>query len=477
MRKVSLFLVALLALSATVLVGCTPEKLIVSGDFYVQADDPRDDDYYLGSVDLTDEPNMPIDYVDADYVLWNVDTVFSSGRTVPFDWTISKTGADPETSAPRIWQKGSDRASVKMELDGSRFGLIFDASVGYNNNDGVGITTWTAQKSCLMATDWSGEGEGEGEGETVPVITDQPDTLTANVGDPVEFTIVATGGNLHYQWQDNGIDITPNEHSGGVNTATLTIYSVGEINEGAYRCRVWNSQGSVYSNPAILTVTGGSIDDTTPPVITLNGASTIYLSVGGSWVDPGATAVDNVDGTIAVTKNGTVNTSVSGTYYVTYTATDAAGNTGTATRTVIVGNDTEPTGAVRMNYTFNLAGRLQMEFIQDSATLQECMSIYGGFPSGKTWSDVQYLGTMFMAGTNPLLYVESNVGDGAKSIELYNGSFANGWSARAVPYLKLKGSDTRYFFNTGKVAGYNNRSKMSRSDGDNYDLALYFYKG
>ncbi|MFA6228350.1 MAG: immunoglobulin-like domain-containing protein [Patescibacteria group bacterium] len=352
MRKVSLLLVGLLALSAIGLVGCMPEKFIVSGDFYVQADDPRDDDYYLGSVDLTDEANMPVDYSDADYVVWNVDTVFSSGRTIPFDWTISKTGADPETSAPRIWQKGSNRAGVKMSLDGSRFGLIFDAAVGYSNSEGVGITTWTAQKSCLMATDWSGEGEGEGE--AVPVITNQPDSLTANVGQQVQFTVGATGGNLKYCWQDNGIDITPNQYSGGVNSATLTIYSIGEINEGAYRCRVWNSQGSVYSDPAILTITNGSTGDTTPPVITLNGASTIYLSVGGSWVDPGATATDNVDGNLTskINVTGTVNTAIAGTYHLTYTASDNSGNQASVTRTVIVGS-IAPTSDLTIALTWN----------------------------------------------------------------------------------------------------------------------------
>ena len=42
------------------------------------------------------------------------------------------------------------------------------------------------------------------------------------------------------------------------------------------------------------------------------------------------------DGGETVTASGTVDTSVAGTYSITYTATDAAGNTGTATRTVTV---------------------------------------------------------------------------------------------------------------------------------------------
>ena len=40
--------------------------------------------------------------------------------------------------------------------------------------------------------------------------------------------------------------------------------------------------------------------DTIPPVITLNGSSTIQLNVGDSWTDPGATATDETDGDITV---------------------------------------------------------------------------------------------------------------------------------------------------------------------------------
>ena len=78
--------------------------------------------------------------------------------------------------------------------------------------------------------------------------------------------------------------------------------------------------------------------DTTPPVITLNGSSTIQLNVGDTWTDPGATATDDTDGDISssITVSGTVDTSTVGTYTLTYSVTDAANNTNSTTRTVIV---------------------------------------------------------------------------------------------------------------------------------------------
>ena len=50
--------------------------------------------------------------------------------------------------------------------------------------------------------------------------------------------------------------------------------------------------------------------------------------MGSTWTDAGATA----DGGETVTSSGTVDTSTVGTSTITYSATDAEENTGTATR-------------------------------------------------------------------------------------------------------------------------------------------------
>ena len=69
--------------------------------------------------------------------------------------------------------------------------------------------------------------------------------------------------------------------------------------------------------------------DTTPPVIVLNGSSPVNLTVGDTYTELGATATDNIDGDISgsiVIGGDTVNTSVAGTYIVTYNVSDTAGN-------------------------------------------------------------------------------------------------------------------------------------------------------
>ena len=86
------------------------------------------------------------------------------------------------------------------------------------------------------------------------------------------------------------------------------------------------------------------LDDSVLPVITLNGSSSISLKVGEVYNELGAKASDDKDGDITakIITTGTVNTAVAGTYTITYTVSDAAGNVGTATRTVTVTAATVP---------------------------------------------------------------------------------------------------------------------------------------
>ena len=93
-----------------------------------------------------------------------------------------------------------------------------------------------------------------------------------------------------------------------------------------------------------LFISGCSKDDTEAPVITLLGNNPMTISLNTTSVaDPGATAEDNEDGTVSVSSDwsSVVNVNLAGTYTVTYSATDAAGNVGEDTRTVIVKNDAD----------------------------------------------------------------------------------------------------------------------------------------
>jgi len=89
------------------------------------------------------------------------------------------------------------------------------------------------------------------------------------------------------------------------------------------------------------------IPDTTAPVLTLLGSTSIDLTVGDSYTDAGATANDDIDGDITlniVIGGDVVDTATVGTYVITYNVQDAAGNPAIeVTRTVNVSAVPVPT--------------------------------------------------------------------------------------------------------------------------------------
>lgn len=115
-----------------------------------------------------------------------------------------------------------------------------------------------------------------------------------------------------------------------------------------------NVSNAATSTPGVPS--GGATDsasstpaDTLPPQITLLGADPAMLHIGDTYSDPGVTVSDagspnigyvmSMDGGATTTPDlFQLDTSTSTTHLILYSATDQAGNVGTATRTVIVEN-------------------------------------------------------------------------------------------------------------------------------------------
>jgi hypothetical protein len=135
---------------------------------------------------------------------------------------------------------------------------------------------------------------------------------------------------LHYQWSFDGAPVA---------NATNTSFSVTNLHlpNHTVSVQITNLYASLSTN-AVLTV-----QDTIPPVITLNGNNPLILELGGGFVDPGAMATDLCAGAVGVIVSGVVNTNAVSTNLVVYKATDGDGNTNTATRTVIIRDTTPPT--------------------------------------------------------------------------------------------------------------------------------------
>ena len=163
---------------------------------------------------------------------------------------------------------------------------------------------------------------------TVPVITLLGDTtVTIEVG--------AT-------YTDSGATAADN-YDGDLTSSIAIVNNVDTSTVGTYT--VTYNVSDTTGNAAVSVTRTVNVVDTTVPVITLLGDTTVTIEVGTTYTDSGATAADNYDGdltsSIAIVNN--VDTSTVGTYTVTYNVSDTSGNAAdSVTRTVNVVDTTAP---------------------------------------------------------------------------------------------------------------------------------------
>ena len=141
---------------------------------------------------------------------------------------------------------------------------------------------------------------------------------------------------LHEDFSDPGATAT-DDRDGAV--AVRVSGSVDSDRAGEYTLTYSAADAAGNSASAARTV---RVVDDIPPVVTLNGEAEMSISYRDAFADPGATATDDPDGALPVTVTGTVESGRIGEYALTYSATDAAGNSAEATRTVRVVDDVPP---------------------------------------------------------------------------------------------------------------------------------------
>lgn len=120
--------------------------------------------------------------------------------------------------------------------------------------------------------------------------------------------------------------------------------------------------------------------DPNAPVITLIGESPVYVKANTVYIDYGATAQDGVDGNITslITVDNPVDTTIPGTYTVTYSVIDSSGNPALEmTRTVIVDGEVpvitllgSPDLVLEQFYQYTDAGASATDDIDGDITIQ-----------------------------------------------------------------------------------------------------------
>ena len=239
-----------------------------------------------------------------------------------------------DTTLPIITLLGEDPVTIEV---GSTY--TDDGATATDNYDGnltasivtvnpVDETTVGAYTVTYNVTDANGNAAVEVTrtvnviDTTIPVITLVGDaTLTVEVGDT---------------YTDAGATATDN-YDGNLTASIVTVNPVDTDTVGAYT--VTYNVTDANANAAVTVTRTINVVDTTLPVITLLGDATVTIEVGTTYTDDGATALDNYDGvlTSSIVEVSTVDTTVVGTYTVTYNVTDANGNAAIeVTRTVNV---------------------------------------------------------------------------------------------------------------------------------------------
>ncbi len=289
---------------------------------------------------------------DRELILINLDTtgpVFDGlvdGQTIPFPALEANTqgGAciDPVASG---LVSATDDSGTAVEIN--CFNAEGDDICNFVGDTGLSVPVSNlvadpgpSPMTCV-ATDTSGNFT------SVNVFVDVRDTtaplFTSTAPDPTVVTAGATTGTAQVTLENGfaAADVDGVDPSPAITCATSTgLTSSDPLPAGAnaVTCRATDASGNF--SEAAYTV---RVDDVTHPVVTLTGASPQTIEAGTPYVELGATATDNVGvvGGVSIDASAVV-TGMTGTYFVTYTASDAAGNTTTAIRTVNVVDTTPP---------------------------------------------------------------------------------------------------------------------------------------
>ena len=252
---------------------------------------------------------------------------------------VTRTVNVVDQTAPTITILGDNPATIEAGSTYTDAGAT--ATDNYNNDVTSSITASSTVDSNTIGsytvtyTVSDASGNQATAVRTVIVEDSTPPTIALIGSNPVTVEAGST-------YTDAGATAT-DAYDGDLSSSITTTSDVDVNTVGTYTVTYTVSDSSANSATASRTV---NVVDTTAPVITIIGANPVDVDLGATYSDAGATATDVHDGdlTSSITVSSNVDTNTAGTYTVTYTVSDAAGNQATETRTVnVIDNSNNPT--------------------------------------------------------------------------------------------------------------------------------------
>ena len=341
-------------------------------------------------------------------------------QTIPPETTITNGPSGTVNSTSATFSFSADEAAT--------FSYKLDGGVQVANVTGSVDLFAIAQGShtfSVFAIDAAGNADVTPATRTWTVDTMVPETTITS---GPSGTVNSSGATITFSGTDNGTAPGSLTFEGALDGAAFAAVTspvtLSGLSDGAhtYQVRARDAAGNVDPTPASVTWTV----DTIAPVVTPPGNVTMHAtSPAGAVVNYGAaTATDAVTASPAITYSKASNTLFApGTTTVTVTATDAAGNAGTATFTVTV---TPLTPAENWRYAnFGTA-----------ANTGAAAGTADADGDGKTNA------VELAFGTDP-----NNAGSGPGALT-FTGTFAGGGAIgqRGQPIVRAEGTDRRALF-------------------------------
>ncbi|MBS1488536.1 MAG: autotransporter-associated beta strand repeat-containing protein, partial [Bacteroidetes bacterium] len=215
-------------------------------------------------------------------------TVNAGSTTSPtYQWQVSTDGGATFNNVSGGVYSGS--ATATLSLTGVPYGYS-----GYQYRAVVGgACTPTVNSSPATLTV-----------QQNAVVSVGPTNVTACQGATVTFSVTASGSNLSYQWQENGVNLTNTGIYSGVSTGTLTLTGITlALSGNKYQVVVNNGSGacSATVTSAFATLTVNKIPDAAATdVIICSGAST-NIAITNPNATPGTTFTWTVQSSTNVT--------------------------------------------------------------------------------------------------------------------------------------------------------------------------------